>query len=197
MKKTAALDFWVGLFVVLGFVALLFLALKAGNMNAMSFQPTYPVKLKFDNIGGLKPRAPVKSAGVTVGRVANIGFDQNTYQAQVTIDIDKQYQFPKDSSAKILTSGLLGEQYIGLEPGGDDQMLKSGDTISMTQSAVVLENLIGQFLYNKAADSGASKPAAPGAGTPAAGTPGAGTPAPSAPAFPGAASAMGASAAGQ
>ena len=192
MKKTAALDFWVGLFVVLGFVALLFLALKAGNMNAMSFQPTYPVKLKFDNIGGLKPRAPVKSAGVTVGRVANIGFDQNTYQAQVTIDIDKQYQFPKDSSAKILTSGLLGEQYIGLEPGGDDQMLKSGDTISMTQSAVVLENLIGQFLYNKAADSGASKPAAPGAGTPAAGTP-----APSAPAFPGAASAMGASAAGQ
>ena len=195
MKKTAALDFWVGLFVVLGFVALLFLALKAGNMNAMSFQPTYPVKLKFDNIGGLKPRAPVKSAGVTVGRVANIGFDQNTYQAQVTIDIDKQYQFPKDSSAKILTSGLLGEQYIGLEPGGDDQMLKSGDTISMTQSAVVLENLIGQFLYNKAADSGASKPAAPAAGTPGAGTPGAGTPA--APAFPGAASAMGASAAGQ
>jgi phospholipid/cholesterol/gamma-HCH transport system substrate-binding protein len=188
MKKTAALDFWVGLFVVLGFVALLFLALKAGNMNAMSFQPTYPVKLKFDNIGGLKPRAPVKSAGVTVGRVANIGFDQNTYQAQVTIDIDKQYQFPKDSSAKILTSGLLGEQYIGLEPGGDDQMLKAGDTISMTQSAVVLENLIGQFLYNKAADSGASKsPASPAA--PAATS--------AAPAFPGAASAMGASAAAQ
>jgi phospholipid/cholesterol/gamma-HCH transport system substrate-binding protein len=184
MKKTAALDFWVGLFVVLGFVALLFLALKAGNMNAMSFQPTYPVKLKFDNIGGLKPRAPVKSAGVTVGRVGSIGFDQNTYQALVTIDIDKQYQFPKDSSAKILTSGLLGEQYIGLEPGGDDQMLKSGDTISMTQSAVVLENLIGQFLYNKAADSGASKsPDASGASA--------------APAFPGAASAMGASAGGK
>jgi phospholipid/cholesterol/gamma-HCH transport system substrate-binding protein len=193
MKKTAALDFWVGLFVVLGFVALLFLALKAGNMNAMSFQPTYAVKLKFDNIGGLKPRAPVKSAGVTVGRVSNIGFDQNTYQAQVTIDIDKQYQFPKDSSAKILTSGLLGEQYIGLEPGGDDQMLKSGDTISMTQSAVVLENLIGQFLYNKAADSGASKPASPAAGA----TTGATAGAPAAPAFPGAASAMGASAAGQ
>lgn len=193
MKKTAALDFWVGLFVVLGFVALLFLAVKAGNMNAMSFQPTYAVKLKFDNIGGLKPRAPVKSAGVTVGRVSNIGFDQNTYQAQVTIDIDKQYQFPKDSSAKILTSGLLGEQYIGLEPGGDDQMLKSGDTISMTQSAVVLENLIGQFLYNKAADSGASKPASPAAGA----TTGATAGAPVAPAFPGAASAMGASAAGQ
>ena len=184
MKKTA-LDFWVGLFVVLGFVALLFLALKAGNMSSMSFQSTYAVKLKFDNIGGLKPRAPVKSAGVTVGRVDSIGFDQNTYQALVTIDIDKQYQFPKDSSAKILTSGLLGEQYIGLEPGGDDQMLKAGDTISMTQSAVVLENLIGQFLYNKAADSGASKSPATPAATPAA------------PAFPGAASAMGASAAAQ
>ncbi len=185
MKKTAALDFWVGLFVVLGFVALLFLALKAGNMSSLSFQPTYELKLKFDNIGGLKPRAPVKSAGVTVGRVNSIGFDQNTYQALVTIDLDKQYQFPKDSSAKILTSGLLGEQYIGLEPGGDDQMLKAGDTVSMTQSAVVLENLIGQFLYNKAADSGASKsPATPA--VPAA--------TPAAPAFPGAASAMGASA---
>ncbi|SPB17910.1 outer membrane lipid asymmetry maintenance protein MlaD [Caballeronia novacaledonica] len=180
MKKTA-LDFWVGLFVVLGFVALLFLALKAGNMSSLSFQPTYAVKLKFDNIGGLKARAPVKSAGVTVGRVGGIGFDPHTYQAVVTIDIDKQYQFPEDSSAKILTSGLLGEQYIGLEPGGDEQMLKNGDTITMTQSAVVLENLIGQFLYNKAADSGASKsPAAPAAPAPA-------------PAFPGAASAMGAS----
>ncbi|CCD38575.1 Uncharacterized ABC transporter, periplasmic component YrbD [Candidatus Paraburkholderia kirkii UZHbot1] len=180
MKKTA-LDFWVGLFVVLGFVALLFLALKAGNMSSLSFQQTYAVKLKFDNIGGLKARAPVKSAGVTVGRVGSIGFDENTYQAVVTIDIDKQYQFPKDSSAKILTSGLLGEQYIGLEPGGDDQMLKDGDTVTMTQSAVVLENMISQFLYNKAADSGASKSSAPPA-----------TPAP-APAFPGAASAMGAS----
>ncbi|SAL01479.1 ABC transporter substrate-binding protein [Caballeronia fortuita] len=182
MKKTA-LDFWVGLFVVLGFVALLFLALKAGNMSSLSFQQTYAVKLKFDNIGGLKARAPVKSAGVTVGRVGGIGFDANTYQAVVTIDIDKQYQFPKDSSAKILTSGLLGEQYIGLEPGGDDQMLKNGDTITMTQSAVVLENLIGQFLYNKAADSGASKPST--------------APAAPAPAFPGAASAMGASGAAQ
>lgn len=185
MKKTA-LDFWVGLFVVLGFVALLFLALKAGNMSSMSFQSTYSVKLKFDNIGGLKPRAPVKSAGVTVGRVDSIGFDQNSYQAVVLIDLDKQYQFPKDSSAKILTSGLLGEQYIGLEPGGDDQMLKSGDTISMTQSAVVLENLIGQFLYNKAADSGASKTP----GSPAAGAPAAPAAASAAPAFPGAASAM-------
>jgi len=156
MKKNA-LDFWVGLFVVLGFIALLFLALKAGNMSSLSFQRTYAVKLKFDNIGGLKPRAPVKSAGVTVGRVASIGFDSNTYQALVTINLDQQYQFPKDTSAKILTSGLLGEQYIGLEPGGDTEMLKDGDTISMTQSAIVLENLIGQFLYSKAADSGAAK----------------------------------------
>jgi phospholipid/cholesterol/gamma-HCH transport system substrate-binding protein len=168
MKKTA-LDFWVGLFVLLGFAAVLFLALKAGNMSSLSFQATYPVKLKFDNIGGLKVRAPVKSAGVVVGRVASIGFDTNTYQAVVTIDIDKQYEFPKDSSAKIQTSGLLGEQYIGLEPGGDSEMLKPGDTITMTQSAIVLENLIGQFLYGKAADMGASKggsatpPAAPAA----------------------------------
>jgi phospholipid/cholesterol/gamma-HCH transport system substrate-binding protein len=162
MKKTA-LDFWVGLFVVLGFVALLFLALKAGNMSSLSFQATYPVKLKFDNIGGLKARAPVKSAGVTVGRVDSIGFDSNSYQAVVTIDLDKQYPFPKDTSAKILTAGLLGEQYIGLEPGGDSEMLKAGDTISMTQSAIVLENLIGQFLYSKAADSGGAKPGAPAA----------------------------------
>ena len=160
MKKTV-LDFWVGLFVLLGFLALLFLALKAGNMSALSFQATYPVKLKFDNIGGLKVRAPVKSAGVVVGRVASIGFDTNTYQALITIDIDKQYPFPKDSSAKIQTSGLLGEQYIGLEPGGDSEMLKPGDTITMTQSAIVLENLIGQFLYGKAADAGASKAASP------------------------------------
>ncbi|HWX10449.1 MAG TPA: outer membrane lipid asymmetry maintenance protein MlaD [Trinickia sp.] len=156
MKKTV-LDFWVGLFVLLGFLALLFLALKAGNMSSFSFQSTYPVKLKFDNIGGLKVRAPVKSAGVVVGRVASIAFDTNTYQAVVTIDINQQYQFPKDSSAKIQTSGLLGEQYIGLEPGGDTEMLKAGDTITMTQSAIVLENLIGQFLYGKAADAGASK----------------------------------------
>jgi len=151
MKKTA-LDFWVGLFVVLGFVALLFLALKAGNMSSLSFQQTYAVRLKFDNIGGLKPRAPVKSAGVTVGRVGSIGFDGNTYQAVVTIDIDKQYQFPKDSSAKILTSGLLGEQYVGIEAGGDTNNLVQGDRINRTQSATVLEDLINQFIYSKAAE---------------------------------------------
>ncbi|AOR68164.1 outer membrane lipid asymmetry maintenance protein MlaD [Burkholderia stabilis] len=166
MKKTA-LDFWVGLFVVVGFLAVLFLALKVGNMSSLSFQPTYSVRMKFDNIGGLKPRAAVKSAGVVVGRVKTVGFDTNTYQALVTIDIDGQYPFPKDSSAKILTSGLLGEQYIGLEPGGDTEMLKAGDTITMTQSAIVLENLIGQFLYSKAADAGGAKPAAGASAAPA------------------------------
>ncbi|HGL6718836.1 outer membrane lipid asymmetry maintenance protein MlaD [Burkholderia contaminans] len=170
MKKTA-LDFWVGLFVVVGFLAVLFLALKVGNMSSLSFQPTYSVRMKFDNIGGLKPRAAVKSAGVVVGRVKSIGFDTNTYQALVTIDVDGQYQFPKDSSAKILTSGLLGEQYIGLDPGGDTEMLKSGDTITMTQSAIVLENLIGQFLYSKAADAGGAKPASGAAAAPAAPAP--------------------------
>ena len=154
MKKSA-LDFWVGLFVVAGFVALLFLALKAGNMSAFTFQETYTVEARFDNIGGLKPRAPVKSAGVVVGRVAAIRFDDKTYQATVVMNLEKQYQFPKDTSAKILTSGLLGEQYIGLEAGGDTAMLAQGSRITMTQSAVVLENLIGQFLYNKAADAGA------------------------------------------
>ncbi|VVE74237.1 ABC transporter substrate-binding protein [Pandoraea anapnoica] len=156
MKKHP-LDFWVGLFVVLGFAALLFLALKAGNMSSLSFSNTYPVTVRFDNIGGLKPRAAVKSAGVVVGRVASIKFDDKRYLADVTLNLDSQYHFPKDSSAKILTSGLLGEQYIGLEPGGDDQMLKGGDTITLTQSAIVLENLIGQFLYNKAADAGGAQ----------------------------------------
>ncbi|WP_454723419.1 MULTISPECIES: outer membrane lipid asymmetry maintenance protein MlaD [Cupriavidus] len=153
--KRNTLDFWVGLFVVAGFVALLFLALKAGNMSSLSFQETYAVQARFDNIGGLKPRAPVKSAGVVVGRVADIRFDDKTYQATVLLNLEKRYAFPKDTSAKILTSGLLGEQYIGLEAGGDTAMLADGGRITMTQSAVVLENLIGQFLYNKAADAGA------------------------------------------
>lgn len=169
MKKHP-LDFWVGLFVVAGFAALLFLALKAGNMSALSFSKTYPLTVRFDNIGGLKPRAAVKSAGVVVGRVASINFDDKRYVADVTLNIDSQYQFPKDSSAKILTSGLLGEQYVGLEPGGDDQMLKANDTITMTQSAIVLENLIGQFLYNKAADAGGSQAGSP-ASNPAATAP--------------------------
>ena len=156
MRKSA-IDVWVGLFVAVGMLAMLFLALKVGNMSAVSFTPTYTVSARFDNIGGLKPRAPVKSAGVVVGRIADIRFDDTSYQATVTMTIEKIYKFPKDSSAKILTSGLLGEQYIGLEAGGDDQMLADGGMITQTQSAVVLENLISRLLYNKAADSGQDK----------------------------------------
>jgi phospholipid/cholesterol/gamma-HCH transport system substrate-binding protein len=135
----------------------LFLGLKAGNMSSFSFAKNYSVTAKFDNIGGLKPRAPVKSAGVVVGRVAAIQFDDKTYQATVTLHLEENFHFPKDSSAKILTSGLLGEQYIGLEAGGDDQMLAQGSKITQTQSAIVLESLISQFLYNKAADAGKEK----------------------------------------
>lgn len=147
-----SLDVWVGLFVVLGAVALLFLALKAGNLSSISFAKTYNVTARFDNIGGLKPGAPVKSAGVVVGRVDNIALNNKTFQADVTLKMQSGYQFPKDSSAKILTSGLLGEQYIGLEPGGDTVNLAAGDRITMTQSAIVLENLISQFLFSKAAE---------------------------------------------
>jgi phospholipid/cholesterol/gamma-HCH transport system substrate-binding protein len=150
-------DVWVGLFVLLGAAAILFLALQSANLLSLSFQPTYRVVAKFDNIGGLKKQAAVKSAGVVVGRVDSIDFDDKTFQARVTLALDQRYVFPKDSSLKILTSGLLGEQYIGVEPGADDRNLAAGDTITSTQSAVVLENLIGQFLYNKAAE-GASTP---------------------------------------
>ena len=145
-------ELWVGLFVMIGAAAVLFLALKAGNLLSLNFEDSYSVTARFDNIGGLKPRAPVKSAGVVVGRVAAIGFDATTYQASVKLDLEKRFTFPKDSSAKILTSGLLGEQYIGIEPGAEEQLLVAGDSIRMTQSAVVLENLISQFLYNKAAE---------------------------------------------
>jgi phospholipid/cholesterol/gamma-HCH transport system substrate-binding protein len=148
----------VGLFVLLGFVAIGYLALKAANLASFTIGETYAVSAKFDNIGGLKVRAPVRSAGVTVGRVSAITFDNQSFQGMVTLEIEKKFQFPKDTSAKILTAGLLGDQYIGLEPGGDDKNLAQGDAIKMTQSAVVLENLIGQMLYNKAAESpGAAK----------------------------------------
>ncbi|MBA3591940.1 MAG: outer membrane lipid asymmetry maintenance protein MlaD [Methylibium sp.] len=149
-------DLWVGLFVMIGAVALLFLALKAGNLLSLSFEDTYTVSARFDNIGGLKSGAPVKSAGVVVGRVASIGFDKVTYQANAELHLEKRFAFPKDSSAKILTSGLLGEQYIGVEPGAEEAVLAAGDRITMTQSAVVLENLISQFLFDKAADTGGS-----------------------------------------
>jgi phospholipid/cholesterol/gamma-HCH transport system substrate-binding protein len=149
-RKT--IDVWVGLFVLLGLAALMFLALKAGNMSSLSFGKTYAITGKFDNIGGLKPQAPVKSAGVVVGRVGDIKFDDKSYQALVTLDLETGYKFPKDSSLKILTAGLLGEQYIGIEPGGDTNNLVAGDRISRTQSAAVLEDLINQFIYSKAAE---------------------------------------------
>jgi phospholipid/cholesterol/gamma-HCH transport system substrate-binding protein len=145
-------DVWVGLFVLIGAAALVFLALQAANLLTLSFQPTYHVDAKFDNIGGLKPRAAVKSSGVVVGRVESITFDDKSFQARVTLAMESRYKFPKDSSLKILTSGLLGEQYVGIEAGADEKLLAQGDTITTTQSAVVLENLIGQFLYNKAAE---------------------------------------------
>jgi phospholipid/cholesterol/gamma-HCH transport system substrate-binding protein len=147
----------VGTFVLLGALAIVFLALKAANLASFTTGSTYTVQARFDNIGGLKVRAPVKSAGVTVGRVASISLDTKSYQGLVTLELQQRFVFPKDTSAKILTAGLLGDQYIGLEPGGDDKNLAAGDAIKMTQSAVVLENLIGQFLYNKAAESGDAK----------------------------------------
>ena len=150
--KRSTIDIWVGLFVAAGFGGLLFLALKVGNLASFSTSQTYHVNAKFANIGGLKVRAPIKSAGVVVGRVSEIGFDNESYDAVVTMRVDAHFKFPRDTSAKILTSGLLGEQYIGLEAGGDGAMLKDGDRLRLTQPAVVLEDLIGQFLVNKAAD---------------------------------------------
>jgi len=147
----------VGLFVLLGLLAIVFLALKAANLASFRVGSAYAVTAKFDNIGGLKVRAPVKSAGVTVGRVTAIALDSKSYQGTVTMELEEGVQFPADTSAKILTAGLLGDQYIGLEPGGAEQNLKAGDVIKMTQSAVVLENLISQFLYNKAAEPAGEK----------------------------------------
>ncbi len=147
-------DFWVGLFVVIGFAAILFLALKSANLLSLNFDSQYKVTAKFDNIGGLKPKAAVKSAGVVVGRVESITFDDKTFQAKAVLSMQSQYAFPKDSSLKILTSGLLGEQYIGISAGAEDKNLAQGDQIASTQSAVVLEDLISKFLYSKAADNG-------------------------------------------
>lgn len=152
--QRSKIDVWVGLFVLLGAAAILFLALKAGNLLTLSFDPTYVVTARFDNIGGLKPKSAVKSAGVVIGRVQAIKFDDKTFQASVEIALNKGVSFPKDSSAKILTAGLLGEQYIGLEPGYEQTNLAQGDAIKTTQSAIVLENLISQFLFSKAADGG-------------------------------------------
>ena len=163
MERTT-IDLWVGIFVALGVAALLGLAMKVGNLTTSSIGETYMVTANYENIGGLKPRAPVKSAGVVVGRVADIKFDPASYEAVVSLNVDKRYKFPKDTFANIYTAGLLGEQYVGLEAGGDETALKNGDKITQTQDAVVLEKMISQFLYNKAAED--PKPAAPAA-TPA------------------------------
>lgn len=144
-------DVWVGLFVLTGLAALLFLAMKSANLLSLSFESDYTITARFDNVGGLKPKAAVKSAGVVVGRVESITFDDKTFQARVALALESRYTFPKDSSLKILTSGLLGEQYVGIEAGADERVLKAGDQVSSTQSAVVLETLIGQILYDKAA----------------------------------------------
>ncbi len=154
----------VGVFVLLGMAGLVFLALKAANLGSVGGGDAYVLTANFDNIGGLKPRAPVRAAGVTVGRVKAIVLDPKTFQGVVTLDIDKSYVFPKDTAAKILTAGLLGDQYVGLEPGGDDANLAAGETIAQTQSAVVLENLIGQFLTGKADTAAAPAVGASGAG---------------------------------
>lgn len=151
MKRTTV-DLWVGLFVMGGLVALLVLALKVGNATTVGASEGYRVTAEFDNIGGLKPRAPVKSAGVVVGRVESIAFDNKKFLARVTLRIDKSYEFPTDTTASILTSGLLGEQYLGLDGGGEDKMLKDGDQLKLTQSAMVLERMISRFLYGKAAE---------------------------------------------
>jgi phospholipid/cholesterol/gamma-HCH transport system substrate-binding protein len=151
MERTT-LDLWVGIFVVAGVAALATLAMKVGNLGTYNMSETYQVHAYFTNIGGLKPKASIKSAGVLVGRVTDISLDTQRYEANVVMSLDKRYQFPKDTFADILTSGLLGEQYIGLVPGGDSEMLKNGDQIKMTQSAVVLENLISKFMFNKASE---------------------------------------------
>lgn len=178
----STIDLWVGIFVTIGIGAILFLSLKVGNLTSVSSAPGYRVDAAFDNIGGLKLRAPVKAAGVVVGRVEQIKLDPQTYQALVSMKIDRGYQFTKDTIASILTSGLLGEVYIGLDSGGDTQMLADGARITKTQSAMVLEKLIGQFMFDKAANgtdkptNGGSVPAAPrdAAVAPASGAAGAG-----------------------
>ena len=154
----STLDLWVGLFVLIGAAALMFLSLKVGNLSVASFSDTYTIEARFQNIGGLKTRAPVKVAGVVVGRVADISYDSERFEALVKLAINTDYAFPRDTIGEILTSGLLGEQYIGLEPGGDERNLEDGDALKLTQSAVVLEKLIGQFLFSKAADGSQQNP---------------------------------------
>jgi len=158
MINRKSLELWVGLFVAAGILALAMLAFKVGNLTSADVMNSYKVTARFDNVGGLKVKAAVTMAGVRIGRVSAIAFDNKKYQALVTMDIDGRYQIiPKDSSASILTSGLLGDQYIGIEPGGDDASLQSGDTFLRTQSALVLEKLVGQVIFNKAGESAPAK----------------------------------------
>ncbi len=161
MQNTSKANFFAGLFILAGAIALLFLALQSANLSSFSTSKTYEVRAYFDNIGGLKVRSPVKSAGVTVGRVKSVGYDNVKYEAKVVLAIDSQYEFPTDTSAKILTSGLLGEQYIGLSPGADEEILQDGSQILITQSAVVLENLISQFLFKTAEDNNKTSDSSP------------------------------------
>jgi phospholipid/cholesterol/gamma-HCH transport system substrate-binding protein len=153
MMERTTIDLWVGIFAAAGAAAIFGLAMKVGNLTTTSIGETYAVTAAFENIGGLKPRAPVKSAGVVVGRVDGIEFDSTNYEAKVTLKLDKRYPFPKDTFASIYTAGLLGEQYVGLDAGGDTTALKAGDKIMHTQDAVVLEKMISQFLYNKASET--------------------------------------------
>lgn len=155
MERTGV-DLWVGAFVVAGVAALVVLALKVGNLSTYNVSDTYQLHAYFTNVGGLKPTASVRSAGVLVGRVTEIKLDIERYEAKVTMSIDTRYKFPKDTFANIQTSGLLGENYIGLLPGGEEQMLKNGEGFKKTQSAMVLEDLIGQFIYGKADSKPAS-----------------------------------------
>lgn len=158
MINRKSLELWVGLFVAAGILALAMLAFKVGNLTSADVMNSYKVTARFDNVGGLKVKAAVTMAGVRIGRVSAIAFDNKKYQALVTMDIDGRYQnIPKDSSASILTSGLLGDQYIGIEPGGDDASLKSGDSFLRTQSALLLEKLVGQVIFNKAGESAPAK----------------------------------------
>ncbi|HEY3486472.1 MAG TPA: outer membrane lipid asymmetry maintenance protein MlaD [Gammaproteobacteria bacterium] len=149
---TRAMEIWVGIFVAAGLASLFMLAMKVSNLSGLDSAEGYHVTANFENIGGLKVRSPITASGVRVGRVADIRYNSNSYQAEVVLQIEPQYnQFPADTSASIFTAGLLGEQYIALAPGAEEELLKEGDTIMITESAIVLERLIGQFLYSKAA----------------------------------------------
>jgi phospholipid/cholesterol/gamma-HCH transport system substrate-binding protein len=157
MMNRRTIDVWVGIFVTIGLAAIGFLALKVAGSATLGTGDTYVIKARFDNIGGLKVRAPVKSAGVVVGRVGSIVFDNESFEAVVSMNVEGSFKFPRDTAAKILTSGLLGEQYIGLAAGGDTVDVKDGDTLKITQSAIVLETLISQFLYSKASEGNEKK----------------------------------------